>query len=320
MNFTENFGQILAMAGFVPSAEFYKPDDAGNLLRELIIGNYSVSTLPGDLTSFDFDFADESSGQFGFRSTATLQPTNSFRLKADQLAEFEWTVDGNELSLFDLDFARSRGFIFNDDKGQNLLSWDLFTKSSPNGGGVYRLFTSETDDIFDQTATVAGPTGEISGSFSFGYSLSVDISFGQQLGSLTMEAFQDGALIDSKPGQQNGIAPSIAPFTLFAVDSSDACNKANFVDRTWLIDTGAGLDTVWIGGAATLILESGAGFDTIKNFQLGSTKLQVNSVSNLSFADSTEGVQIAQGNDLIAVVSWQSASTFSSNASAIFVA
>ncbi|HEY9601275.1 MAG TPA: alkaline phosphatase family protein [Allocoleopsis sp.] len=85
-----------------------------------------------------------------------------------------------------------------------------------------------------------------------------------------------------------------------------------------LIDTGAGFDTVWLGGAATVVLESGDGFDTIKNFQLGSTQLKVSSTSNLSFADSADGVQVFQNGDLLAVVSWQNADTFSSNMGNIF--
>lgn len=85
------------------------------------------------------------------------------------------------------------------------------------------------------------------------------------------------------------------------------------------IDTGNGLDTVWLGaGAATIVLNAGTGHDTIKNFQLGATKLKANSPEGLSFADSAEGAQIFQGNDLLAVVSWQSASTFSSNVDTIF--
>lgn len=85
-----------------------------------------------------------------------------------------------------------------------------------------------------------------------------------------------------------------------------------------LINTGTGLDTVWLGGAATVVLEAGDGFDVIKNFQLGATQFQVSDTSNLSFADSADGVRIFQNSDLLAVVSWQTASTFSSNTASIF--
>lgn len=85
------------------------------------------------------------------------------------------------------------------------------------------------------------------------------------------------------------------------------------------INTGAGLDTVWLGGAATVELEVGDGFDTIKNFQLGQTKFKVSNTQGLSFANSKDGAQIFQGDDLIAVVTWQTANTFSNNVNKIFV-
>lgn len=85
------------------------------------------------------------------------------------------------------------------------------------------------------------------------------------------------------------------------------------------INSGVGLDTIWLGGdESTIALRVGSGHDTIKNFQLGNTKLQVIDSSALSFSDSADGAQIFQGEDLLAVVSWQSASTFSNNLSQIF--
>lgn len=86
------------------------------------------------------------------------------------------------------------------------------------------------------------------------------------------------------------------------------------------INTGSGLDTVWLGaGAATVVLETGVGYDTVKNFQLGATKFQVGSTDNLVFADSANGAQIFQGDDLLAVIPLQLATTFSSNVTGIFV-
>ena len=86
------------------------------------------------------------------------------------------------------------------------------------------------------------------------------------------------------------------------------------------INSGAGLDTVWLGnGEATVVLDTGLGYDIIKNFQLGATTLQVASKDNLSFVDSADGAQILDGVDLLAVVSWNSADTFTNNADQIFV-
>jgi Ca2+-binding RTX toxin-like protein len=87
------------------------------------------------------------------------------------------------------------------------------------------------------------------------------------------------------------------------------------------IDSGNGFDTIWLGaGEATVVLREGFGHNLIKNFQLGATKFQVSNLDSLSFADSAEGAQIFKNSDLVAVVSWQTASTFSNNVSSIFVA
>ncbi len=55
MNFQENFGYILAMAGFLPSAEFYAPDPnpdligtpyEGVLIRQQVLGEYVMTDVP----------------------------------------------------------------------------------------------------------------------------------------------------------------------------------------------------------------------------------------------------------------------------------
>ncbi|NJL19933.1 MAG: hypothetical protein HC895_02510 [Leptolyngbyaceae cyanobacterium SM1_3_5] len=95
------------------------------------------------------------------------------------------------------------------------------------------------------------------------------------------------------------------------------------------IDSGAGFDTVWLGGggSATVLIRTTPrsattdDFVTIKNFQLGSTRLQVSGgirSNTLTFVDSADGVQIRRGNDVLAVVAWQTASTFNDNRSLIF--
>ena len=86
-----------------------------------------------------------------------------------------------------------------------------------------------------------------------------------------------------------------------------------------LINSGTGDDTVWLGaGEAIVFLETGEGFDTVNNFQFGATTFQVESKDNLSFVDSNDGAKIFQGDDLLAVVSWQFAHTFSGNQDSIF--
>ena len=87
------------------------------------------------------------------------------------------------------------------------------------------------------------------------------------------------------------------------------------------INSGSGEDIVWLGGGeATVILESGEGFDIVNNFQLGATIFQVESIDNLSFVDSYDGAKILQGDDLLAIVSFQTANTFTENQDSIFVA
>ncbi|MDY6897090.1 MAG: hypothetical protein SWZ49_03300, partial [Cyanobacteriota bacterium] len=85
------------------------------------------------------------------------------------------------------------------------------------------------------------------------------------------------------------------------------------------INSGTGHDTIWLGaGEATVVLETGEGFDTVNNFQFGATTFQVENKDNLSFVDSNNGAKIFQGDDLLAVVSWQFAHTFSGNQDSIF--
>jgi PKD repeat protein len=54
MDFQDNFGHILAMAGFIPSAEFYAPDpnpalvgtpDEGILIRQQVLGEYAMTDV-----------------------------------------------------------------------------------------------------------------------------------------------------------------------------------------------------------------------------------------------------------------------------------
>ncbi|MEQ9670820.1 calcium-binding protein [Coleofasciculus sp. G2-EDA-02] len=88
-----------------------------------------------------------------------------------------------------------------------------------------------------------------------------------------------------------------------------------------LINGGNGIDEIWLGGGETVVLDANdTGYDIIRNFQLGQTTLAVNDISNLSFADGANGAEIYQGGNLLATVSWQSASTFANNMNNIFVA
>ena len=82
-----------------------------------------------------------------------------------------------------------------------------------------------------------------------------------------------------------------------------------------------GNDTIWLGKGSInqIVLAPGEGHDTINNYQLGSTTFLGTDKEQLSFVDSAEGVQIIQGEDLLAVATGQSADVFTSNVDTIFV-
>ena len=87
------------------------------------------------------------------------------------------------------------------------------------------------------------------------------------------------------------------------------------------IHSGIGDDTIWLGqGAATILLKSGKGFDTINNFQLGETRIKVNQVEDVWLADSQKGALVLQGDDLLGSITSISANEIRSNFEQIFSA
>ncbi|NER85601.1 calcium-binding protein [Moorena sp. SIO3A2] len=86
------------------------------------------------------------------------------------------------------------------------------------------------------------------------------------------------------------------------------------------INSGSGNDTLWLGGGEDLIvLESGNGFDTINNFQLGLTTFDAGDSDQLSIVDGANGAEISSGGDLLAVVRFTQATTLIDNLSEVFV-
>ncbi|NJL39390.1 MAG: hypothetical protein HC840_06345 [Leptolyngbyaceae cyanobacterium RM2_2_4] len=71
-----------------------------------------------------------------------------------------------------------------------------------------------------------------------------------------------------------------------------------------VIDSGAGDDLIQLngGGMKRVVLTTGAGFDTVRNFQLGSTTFDVTNFSNLTFQRSGNGVNVLQNGDRLAFV------------------
>ncbi|NEO18902.1 MULTISPECIES: hypothetical protein [unclassified Moorena] len=86
------------------------------------------------------------------------------------------------------------------------------------------------------------------------------------------------------------------------------------------INSGTGNDTLFLGGGDDLIvLETGNGFDTINNFQLGLTTFDVANPNQLSIVDGNNGAEISSGGNLLAVVSSTQASTLNDNLDQVFV-
>ncbi len=86
------------------------------------------------------------------------------------------------------------------------------------------------------------------------------------------------------------------------------------------IDSGLGNDTIWLSNQATIALTTGEGYDTINNFQIGQNRFYLDGLTfgQLSFANSDQGVRITgPGNDLLAIVSWQSTSNINQAANFI---
>ncbi|NET55178.1 MAG: calcium-binding protein [Symploca sp. SIO2E6] len=114
--------------------------------------------------------------------------------------------------------------------------------------------------------------------------------------------------------------------TIYGASQADDILGGNGADLIYanggndLIDGGNGIDEIWLGGGETVVLDANdSGYDVVRNFQLGQTTFAVNDINALNFADSANGAEIFQGGNLLAVVSWQSASTFANNVNDIFV-
>ncbi len=86
------------------------------------------------------------------------------------------------------------------------------------------------------------------------------------------------------------------------------------------IDGGLGNDNIWLGGGDDIVvLELGKGIDTINNFQLGQTTFDISgNTDDLSIVDGVKGAEISQFGELLAVVSWNSASTLIDNIDTVF--
>ncbi len=114
-----------------------------------------------------------------------------------------------------------------------------------------------------------------------------DLFFGLKQNSLKLQTFQAGVLIEQQEGEQNFAAPNVGRFRIFAVDSADTGNNADFVDRTW-VDQGEGIGIV-DGNDETIRDRKGISGDEIlgiqvSGFQTKTANLTLDRVSSINGA------------------------------------
>ena len=192
--------------------------------------------------------------------------------------------------------TESNDFLFGTSNAENIVGQDGNDTIYSNGGEDTLLGQSGNDTIFGTTSNefINGGYGN-------------DIIYGNGGTDTLIGSFGDDLIYGGK--MADTIFGGAGNDTIFGNGGND------------FIDSGAGFDTVWLGnGFATIVLEKKSGYDTINNFQLGATQLKTDSLNNLAFADIVNGVQIFLDEDLLAVVSGQSASTFANNIDGIFIA
>jgi PKD repeat protein len=131
MNFQDNFGYILAMAGFIPTAEFYAPDpnpllvgtpDEGILIRQQVLGSYAMTTVtPAAPTITSLPVT---SGATGVAYSYNVEATGAAPL------------------TFSLDVAPSGMTI---DASTGLISW------TPTTAGTYDVTVRATNGVGSDT-------------------------------------------------------------------------------------------------------------------------------------------------------------------------
>jgi PKD repeat protein len=104
MNFEEHLGEILAMAGFVPSAEFYAPDPnpdlvgtiaEGVLIRQQVLGTYEVKAAAFDTTPPDSEITSPTSTQTAGSFSATGTATDDVKV-----SEVDLTLQNDSTGKF----------------------------------------------------------------------------------------------------------------------------------------------------------------------------------------------------------------------------
>jgi PKD repeat protein len=178
MNFQQNLGFIMGMAGFVPSAEFYAPDpnpdlidtpDEGVLIRQQVLGSYSTSPVPATAPAI------------------TTQAVTSGVTGADYIYDVDATAFPGPVA-YSLDTAPS-GMTVNGDTGR--LRWtpgasgvyDVAVRASngTNPDAVQRFKVSVSTSLLDDFNRANGKLGSNWGGLTGGFAIvdrKVDVGLG----------------------------------------------------------------------------------------------------------------------------------------------
>ncbi|WP_169216585.1 FG-GAP-like repeat-containing protein [Brasilonema sp. UFV-L1] len=295
--------------------------------------NFAVGSTPYSVTTGDFDgdgkldLAVANSGSnnvsvllnttnrppVAVDDTATTRQNTAVTLSVTTLLANDTDPDGNPLSITAVGNATNGTVTLNDNSTPGNTSDDLITFSPTadfSGDASFEYTLSDGNG-----GTDTGLVKVIVGTVQFGSGDNDNL-----IGNDGNDILYGNGGVDTLIGNAGDdlIYGGSQADTIFAGLGNDTIYANGGNDR---INSGSGLDTVWLGsGEATVVLSLGDGYDTINNFQLGLSQLSVGNLANqLSFADSEQGVRISAGDDLLAVVSNQTASSFSSNVNSIFV-
>lgn len=212
----------------------------------------AVNSLEANVKRSDFvdrTFLDQGEG-IGIVDGDDSTPTTRKRIDGDEALQITLTNDheANSVSI-DLDRITSEDgatitVVFLD--GDRLVDTQQIDLGIVPTRQIQTL-DLDSDFFFD---TVQISAGDEDTAFTFRSIAFLDavpvtnLSVGQRLTRLEIEARENGVLVERVEGEQNRPAPDAGVFDLFAVDSADSNpNRSNLVDRTFF-DQGEGIGII----------------------------------------------------------------------------
>jgi len=283
----------------------------------------TITVEAGDVLSFDFNFLTNEGTPTFFNDFAFVSITpNSLSELADTNSLFELSpTEFNEETDYDnftFEFSEAGTYKV----GIGVV--DLIDTIVDSGLLVDNLKVISADKAILGTDNSESLFGEVGDDTIFGKEGNDQIFGSEGVNKLYGGAGNDtifgGSQADSifgGPGNDT-IFASEGNNIVFGGLGDDTINTGSGNDK---ILAGFGNDTIFLGGGEDIVvLESGKGIDTINNFQLGQTSLDVSGNPNdLSIVDGASGAEISQFGELLAVVSSTSASTLIDNIDTVFI-